>query len=251
VGHKETSIRRAVETKVLVPSHYRPVVGAAIDEVVMRGLELEPGDRFPTAEAMAVALRRAHAAASPVDVARWLERFATDELELAEERVRLLEQTPRAGLSNENVSQVVPIVGWSAASTSPTEPRRASRARWIGIGVVTLAVAMIAVAIGANAPPRGSTPVGAAQTSTSSLAELAKTGSGAALQAAASPRPAEAENPTGTATERLGSAAGVPSRVSPSGSSAPRAIRKTARADCDPPYTIDANGHKHYHANCF
>jgi len=249
-GHKETSIRRAVETKVLVPTHYRPVVGAAIDEVVMRGLELEPRDRFPTAEAMAVALRRAHAAASPVDVARWLERFATDELELAEERVRLLEQTPRAGPSNENVSEVVPIVGWSAASAGPTEPRRASRARWIAIGVATLAVAMIAVAIGASAPRQGSTPAGASQTSTSSLAEPVKTGSGAALQAAASTRPAEAENLTGAATERLGSAARASSRVSPSGSS-PRPIRKTARAECDPPYTIDANGHKHYNPNCF
>jgi len=90
----DTSVRRAIETKVLPPSRYRSGIEGELDAVVMRGLELEPADRFPTAEAMAVALKRSHAVASPVDIARWLERFAPDELEIAEERVRFLEQAP-------------------------------------------------------------------------------------------------------------------------------------------------------------
>jgi serine/threonine-protein kinase len=90
----DTSVRRALETKPTPPSHSRGGVDAALDAVVLRGLELEPSDRFPTAEAMAVALRRAHGVASPVEVARWLGRFAPDELEIAGERVRLLEQSP-------------------------------------------------------------------------------------------------------------------------------------------------------------
>src|SRR5262249_53298060 len=74
------------------PSRHRPGIGGALDRVVVRGLAQKPRDRFPTAEAMAVALRDACAPAGAAEIARWLERVAADDLELSDERVRLLEQ---------------------------------------------------------------------------------------------------------------------------------------------------------------
>src|SRR5262249_45053768 len=42
----EASIRQALETKVAPPSQYRSGIAAEVDACVLRGLELEPADRF-------------------------------------------------------------------------------------------------------------------------------------------------------------------------------------------------------------
>ncbi len=89
-------IRRAAEP---VPST-RPVgregedgCGApTLDAVLRRGLERHPAQRFPTAQEMARELRRDRPIASAVEVARWLTAVASDDLELAEERVTLFER---------------------------------------------------------------------------------------------------------------------------------------------------------------
>jgi serine/threonine-protein kinase len=222
----EGSIRRAIETKFPPPSHYRAGIDAELDACVMRGLELEPADRFPTAEAMAIALRRAHAAASPVEIARWLERFAPDELELAEERVRLLEQTPYVASADGGTTPVG--VDWSAATTSFEQPR-GRRARWIGAAALALVTAAVAVFVGSRADRRAAVaaPLPAIEMAASTAPQAVAAPSAAALE----------ESPV----ERPAASVAAPSR----------ARKKSAKPGCDPPYTIDANGHKHYHPNCF
>ena len=240
------SVRHAFETKVLPPSQVRSDLDASFDAVVLRGLELEPNDRFPTAEAMAVALRSAHAVASPVDVARWLSHFAPDDLELAEDRVRLLEQAPYTAGTDGGVTPTT-HADWSLETFSPEHARSGRRARWIGAGAIGLGAAMLALIMAAKARP--STAVGAAPAPASSVVDPVLT---AALPVAAPPagmpeptnasqRPGEAARPSAAAATR--SDGPLPSQA--------RAPRKTSKSTCDPPFTIDANGHKHYHPNCF
>src|SRR5258706_6903013 len=148
-----------METKVPPPSHYRSGIPAALEAVVLRGLELEPAERFPTAEAMAIALRQAHAVASPVEIARWLERFAPDELEIAEERVRLLEQRPYAAITDTGSTPTV-HVDWSLATTQAERSRPGWRGQAIGAGAALFGIAIVALVIAAKKTP--DTALGAA-----------------------------------------------------------------------------------------
>jgi serine/threonine-protein kinase len=232
----EASIRSALETKVTPASQYREGIDAELDACVLRGLELEPADRFPTAEAMALALRRAHAAASPVEIARWLERFAPDELEIAEERVRLLEQSPAATSSEGGATPMV-HVDWSVATTRSEPPRGGRRARWIGVATITLATAALAWFLGAKAQRRASASAVAPATSQTMATPIEPTSPPVAAPTPATSVPSN----EASAPERAAAPAPPPSH--------PR--RKLAKSPCDPPFTIDANGHKHYHPNCF
>jgi serine/threonine-protein kinase len=232
------SVRRAIETKVLPPSSLRSGIGEELDAVVLRGLEFEPADRFATAEAMALALRRAHAVASPVEVARWLERFAPDELELAEERIRLFEQAPYSA-STEGVPTPTAQVDWSAATN--LEHTRGGRARWIGVAAMALGTAALAIAIGARTRSFGASAV-SVQSAGPSLDPSS------VLVAGPTP-PARPEEPDPAQRAELTGA--TPAATQAPSPSPRRAPRKSTKSSCDPPYTIDANGHKHYHPNCF
>jgi serine/threonine protein kinase len=86
-------VRRAADP-VVAPSQDRVGIDPSLDAIVLRGLAREPSRRFPTAEAMALELRRDRKVATAVEVAKWIARIAGDDLELSEERVRLFEQTP-------------------------------------------------------------------------------------------------------------------------------------------------------------
>src|SRR5258706_6134220 len=196
-----------METKVPPPSHYRSGIPAALEAVVLRGLELEPADRFPTAEAMAIALRRAHAAASPVEIARWLERFAPDELEMAEERVRLLEQRPYAASTDGGATPVV-HVDWSAETTSLEHPRGGRRARWIGAGAIALVTAAVALFLRAKTGHR-------------------------TVDAAPSPPPVSEPVPS-TVPASPSTAAEEPAAVERSPAAAPSRTRRKSKSSCDP-----------------
>jgi len=212
------SVRRALETKVALPMQIRGAPNDAIDRVVMRGLELEPVDRFGTAEAMAVALRSAHAIASPVDIARWLGGFVPDELELAAERVRLLEQTPHAVTEE---GRVVP------EATHPGPARRRSHALWIGAGLVVAGSGALALRA-STSRPLPPTPV----PSISSILVPSE--------------PEATRDPGEHASVAVASASAKPPLPAP--------VRRPARAtksECDPPYTIDGAGHKRYIPKCF
>jgi serine/threonine-protein kinase len=226
-----TSIRRAFEAKAPAPTQHRNAVHEAIDRVVLRGLELEPADRFQTAEAMALALRGAQPAASSVDIARWLERSAPDELELAEERVRLFEQTSQEVQLVAAPPKATASIDGSWAAPTGDEPRLGSTVRWITIGGSMLGVAIVALAFGT----RTRLPAAAIATAPSPVSR-------------SSPQPtAVAPDPV----EPLVPSASPAVSAMPSSVPVKRAAPRPSKSDCDPPYTIDGTGHKHYHPKCF
>jgi eukaryotic-like serine/threonine-protein kinase len=71
--HDGIVMGRILAGDIQKPSLHNRACSPALDEVVMAGLARTPGDRWPTAKAMARALARAQPAASPVTVVDWLE----------------------------------------------------------------------------------------------------------------------------------------------------------------------------------
>ena len=69
------------------PSHFLPSVSPALDSIAMRGLSLEPGLRFATAQEMAQALRASAELASPSEVSAWVNTVASDDLATRAARV--------------------------------------------------------------------------------------------------------------------------------------------------------------------
>ncbi len=243
-------VRRAGQPLV-APGHYRGDVDAALDAVVLRGLEREPGRRFPTAEAMALELRRDHEIASPVEVGRWVAEVASDELELSEERVRLFEQAPSYRSSDVPVAPPAPATGVTGVRIVSTVPdawiARGKRRRGRGLLLVGgIALAALVAFLAPKLIARTVAPVGAAP---------------AVAQAAAAPVPSPAAHPSpaAAAPEAL-VAPSAPSSSTTPAASAPGAVKapsnasshpRRPKAKCDPPYTIDADGFKHYDHNCF
>jgi serine/threonine protein kinase len=211
---------RMTVSESVPPSRYREGIDPRLDRAVLRGLALKPSDRFPTAAAMAAALREAVAPARAVEIAAWLERVAADDLELSEERVRLLEQSS--------------IDGDDADATTKTARPRTTRARTaarVAGGFAIIVAFVVALRTSARAPlvasvAKVSPPIADAPTPVPSS------------------RPDASTLPAATASV---SARAAPSTLAPSSSRPSRA----PSARCDPPYTLDANGRKHYDRSCF
>jgi serine/threonine-protein kinase len=69
-------IRLLLSQRPPAPSSRRRDIPAVLDEVVLRGLALDPSGRYATAEEMALDLERAHSAAPAAAVAAWVRAFA-------------------------------------------------------------------------------------------------------------------------------------------------------------------------------
>jgi serine/threonine-protein kinase len=224
------------------PSKHRSGIDSALDAAVLRGLERDPGRRFATAEAMSLELRRGRPIASPVEVARWLASAATDDLELSEERVRIFEQS--AASPGPDASAGRPLVTAMATSLPeeyPTRDERPPKRRRGWVVAIALAFAAVAGLLAFQLAPRRAAPV---TPSVSPLAEPTVTAAPSAIVAlpppATSPVPAPAQTPS------------VPSVASAAASKpAVGHPRRAPKAKCDPPYTLDADGFKHYDPRCF
>jgi len=238
--------RRLTESESTPPSRYRAEVGSALDAVVLRGLALEPSNRFPTAEAMAIALRGASPPASTADIAKWVHQVAGMDLDLSEERVRLLEQTDTekpdsAGtVSRDAVNGAASAqVERRASDRRPTSPSKIGAAILIG-ALCILALARATLLRRATADTRSSGSIAA-------VAEPAK--------ANASPLPSPSAPVVSSSVQSALPSPSLPSASTststPSVRPAGRSRRPFSKRPCDPPYTIDAAGRKHYDPLCF
>jgi serine/threonine-protein kinase len=83
-----------LESAIPAPSTLNPAVSEALDAVVMKALDRSVENRYPTAEAMAVALERAVAPASTNEIGAWVREVARDVLAKRAELVAQVESTP-------------------------------------------------------------------------------------------------------------------------------------------------------------
>ncbi len=85
---------RVVEGTAAAPSTVRPEIPAALDAVVLRGLEKDPADRYQTAMAMANALEAVVPAVTRSAVESWVREMAGAELSQRAQRVSEVESDP-------------------------------------------------------------------------------------------------------------------------------------------------------------
>lgn len=248
------------------PSRYVPDLPAGLDEVVMKGLERDPANRQATAREMAMSLESCLGMASPTQVGTWVESLARSalagraatiaEIESSSMRVVDRESLIQAGQpandSREGVQTLVApgSIADSIRVTFDPERRRLRPVVWIVAAAVILVAAAFVVGghrpspaspavLAASAPPGGA--ASEAPSTRSVVTDSPPVSSPAVF--APSPSAEAASSPPFTPKA-------APAKATHRSSSAP-AKPATVAADCDPPFSLDAQGHKHWKDACF
>ncbi len=250
---------KSLVSQVAAPSDHRPEVGEALDRVVVRALSHDRHQRFETAQAMAEALGEACPPATPAEVGAWVRSLVSDTLDERGARLFVFDQASR-DLVADLARQRETLASIPGAAEAP--PRK----RW----ALVIAAALCAAAGGSAAAILTAPGPG-----TSAAAEVGPSES--APSASASEVAPGATGPTGTGTEAVpaatatttatavatavatatavaagGDGGGASARAAASARPVkPASTKPAARADgCDPPFTIDAQGHKRYKREC-
>jgi len=241
------------------PSQYAEGLPPALDAVTMRGLSVDPRERFQTAREMACALEDALPSAAASKIGDWVERAAKDTLDERSARIARIESAtmsmpppsePARPSSDDAVesadARLIPVISddivhtqlsSGSISASGRPPFRArNRTTWLfaGAGLALLVGALVVETAGrggaaatASAPPASawapSPP--AATADTTDPASSPPNGSG-------SPEPA----PKAPTTSGVPTAAPAPAPVT--------RPPPAPAVNCNPPYTISAAGHR-------
>ena len=245
-----TIFGKVMQMKVPAPSIKAAGVPAALDAAVLSGLEREPSRRFARAREMAHAIEHAAPLARPSEVAAWVAHIG--ERELAE-RAALVLDIEQSGAtarraSDDGLRSREPLGGdgvsapatHAAVIPSPvsSKPRVATM----------LAAAGAVIAVGAGGILAGTRSAAVAPVHDRSAPTLDV------------PAPSfdaypvkETEAPVVSVTPPIATSS-TPRRAPPvrpnAASRAPASSHAPKGAACDPPFTIDEQGHKHYKVDC-
>ncbi len=261
------------------PSKHAPDLPPALDAVTLRALRREPGERFATAREMAIALALAVTPAPSAEVGAWVERLAAAGLARRAERLAAIEAggaRPRSEAAEITKSTAIPapivtatvttIVSAPASGPAPAPaiddeataphssapvttrpvieaaaipPRRRSHAAWGGVGVALAAVALLASVAWSGRAKVPAAPIEAAPPPRLATAEPPAPPPPSAAPAA--PDPVLAPLPVASILVAPPSASAARPRPSPI--TAPK-------TSCDPPYSVDSDGIRHYKKGC-
>jgi serine/threonine protein kinase len=255
------TIAKVLTGEVALPSALNPEISPELDAVVMRGLNREPKERFETARDMARALEACGPLASPTRIGEWVEATAGTALAVRARivsDVEQIEQLPSAEASSRpprilasseepTVAEVLTPGGSPGTSEPPDfDPSRRRRL------VVTALIAFLfgALVLWALLPER-KPPIAARQPAASPVPSAEATASASPVEPPAASAAAPPEPPSAAV---LPSAQAPKPDVSARAKVQPPAGRKQPKAppktDCDPPYTIDQEGHRRYKMEC-
>ncbi len=231
VEHDAQLVGRVLVGVATAPSSLRPGIPAALDAIVARSLAVRPAERFGSAAEMAGALESTGLAASRTEVGARVHDLAHAVLEARARVVARLEGGRQPSAAPPRVSPEVP-------STSPVvrEGSSATRARLLPWALV-LGVAFLASwwAVASRGAPAASTgPAGAPPVVVSAPAATPPLPAPEVLAAPAAP------------SAPLPSAASPPPRAA-----GPTKKHAATKPDCAVPYTLDADGYRHYRRECF
>jgi serine/threonine protein kinase len=210
------------------PSAFVAGLPAALDAVVMRGLERDPDDRFATAEQMAHALEDAAPPMPPRKLAAWIRGLLGDNLAARARLVREIESASTGGRPDSNASGSSSPVssdadgvdvtiemdsalpsqpGSQASSISVEAPRRVSirpaRSRtplFVGGGLLLCAGMIVGVVLMRSVHP-ASSATGPSETATAAATAIptsTETASPTSTSATPTPTPTTAVTPTPT-----------------------------------------------------
>jgi serine/threonine-protein kinase len=277
-------VNRLLAEEVPSPRQYAPGVRRELEAIVMRGLERDPADRFPTARHMALAIEGLAMMATPIEVGAWVERVAGVTLAHRAERVAAIEAEYGRVIDAESGA------GAGAVVVAALPPHRPAAPSVTGATAPTVAVPGLARAEDKTIVDPGAerTRTGVASVSDmdvraltrrrSRVASLAwvvaggatlglvwmirtvghgssQAAAGATLTPAATatavgstPSPAPAQVTESPASDDSAEARPQPQNEVPIRRAPPPAVRK--RTGCSPPYTVDARGVRHYKPEC-
>jgi serine/threonine-protein kinase len=282
------AMRKVLDGHVEPPSKFAPDVPPALEQIVLRGLHLDPRQRFQTAGEMALAIEDVVPMVGRSKIGRWVEETATQRLAIRSERLAAMEsnsaiRAPRPPeptaepeeASDDRDSGNMPTMALGSGvisapqltTSSGLRPAVAERSRWavtipVVAGLLTLAVAAVGIAfilLGHRMPlSRVVTSTPSATTSSTPVAPSPETASATATStatASASTAPFVPPVPT-TAVTLLPTVA--PPRVPPVGAPPvfvpqPRpTTTPTAHpaVDCNPPYYFNAQGDRLFKKEC-
>jgi serine/threonine-protein kinase len=236
------------------PSRIVPGLPPAIDAVVLKGLERDPARRFETAREMALALEACGPFAPPSEVGAWVERVAGAALAARSRLIEGIEGSPLP--PSDTLSEMLGVAAPPGLEeTAPPTARESPRARPERRPRSPVALPLaggLALVLGAAATWVALRPqLGAAGASASSAPPAAPAVAGS--QSADPPAVA----PLDEAPPASASASAPPALPPPHASTRPTAPWPPARARasatpsaCDPPYSVDAEGHKHFKTEC-
>jgi serine/threonine-protein kinase len=117
------------------PSQQSPELSAGVDAIVLCGLERDPAERYPTANAMAIDVERAMPIATQRQVAQWMERFVGEELRA---KTQTLADFERVSLSELPPASCAPRRSSYSLPAPPVQPKRNALA-WVAV-IVALGV---------------------------------------------------------------------------------------------------------------
>jgi serine/threonine-protein kinase len=236
------------------PSSLAKDVPAGLDAIVMRGLDRDLGRRYATARDMADEIEACVGLASTSQVGAWVEGVAHALIVERSQLVAEIEKaTSEAWSANPSLQSTPPPS--SANTNEPTLPpppalpvsflptdAPPSRARGV-LRALVIAVVVAAIAVGVTVAIRRPTGVAVAAPSTAHTEVLV----GADPPTVARP-PATSGDTTGADTSADAAVEASPVVVEP-----PRTTRPKAKpaVECDPPFVLDARGHKKWTEECF
>ncbi len=119
--HEAEFIYKVLHEDLPAPSHFAPKLPAGLDRIVMRGLERDPEQRWPSAAEMAEALE-AEALASYAEVGRWVADTASCWLSARAAQVTAVETAPHITSNPVSSSVAVGQVEDAAASLAADTP---------------------------------------------------------------------------------------------------------------------------------
>ncbi len=271
------------EGRIEPPSHYVADLPAGLEAIIMRGLATDPAHRFASAREMAIALEEVMPHASAREVAEWVGRVAKNKLD---ERTRLIGEIenntpvivsdsgvpdlPTLVLESQpppsSISTSAPAVAMFApppVSAAPEPPKKKSRALLI---VALLLIAGSAAGGIVLATRSSGEPALVEEPQTSAAGkkkheketEKAKPIEQATTEPTQVAKPAEPEPVKPAATPKpvapiINNKAPVAAaKPTPSATTAPTAAPPPPppAANCNPPFTIDAEGIRHPKPEC-
>ena len=262
-------LMQVLNGKILPPSKLVAGIPPGLDEIVLRGLAREPSKRWPTARDFAEALEKCAPLAPASEIGAWVQSIAGKVLA---QRARLVADIesgsmhlPAAAPSDAAGVREVPSQATTigVSSSEPAEPMapppKGGRGYFIAGALTGLLVVALLFAFKYGPAPTsaaGARPPEEAVTLPTATAEAT---------AMIAPRPPA----TGVAEEEALSAPAAslpdasPALPVPTAASGPPTKPKTpppppppprpapkSHVDCDPPYTQDALGHRHYKLQC-
>jgi len=269
LGESESAtIAKVLAGEVLPPSSVVPDIPRQLDEVVMRGLNRDRSARFETARDMARAIEQCGPLPTATQIGEWVEDTAGTALANRARIVSQVEQIedfpsaehssrpPRIFASSEEPTAVEVAVapGDRASGVDVVPDFQPERRRRVIVIAAVVGFLLGAIGLWLAVPgERGEAPKPAVSVPPAPAASQPLTVTPALsppVEVPSASPPVPAANSVPAPSARPPAPAPEPSAKGKSGPSTRVKPKPAVKTDCDPPYTIDQDGHRHYKMEC-